>query len=347
MPKKLNFLALLSFLTLGTCMIACTKSSPRKTLEEYFKHLDEGNYTAMYELVSADDREVKSLQEYEKDASDLQEWAVILKSLASKVKRKIVNVEIKGNTAKVQLEIEMPDTEKMMGELFKSALSSIFDKDENATEEILKKTLEKYENKPIPMTKKNETVKLVKEQGNWKIFLNLRKAKLAQEAVELENDNQYIKALEKYRAAKNTDPESSEFDNQILKLDSTVAEMKVREAYFTSLEVLDVKADYYETWLDGILPGIKFRIKNNGDRTLASVKVTAYFMDEENKVIYEESYTPFNTNFDYDNNKPLKPGYIWNLASGEFLKAEQCPKEWKAGNVTVKVTDLEFYTDNQ
>jgi hypothetical protein len=58
------------------------------------------------------------------------------------------------------------------------------------------------------------------------------------------------------------------------------------------LQVFDVQAKYYDSILDGSVPGITFKIKNKGTKTLKSIEVTVYFKDANGKNIGEQKYYP-------------------------------------------------------
>ncbi len=116
-----------------------------------------------------------------------------------------------------------------------------------------------------------------------------------------------------------------------------------KQEYLKNLEIYDFKARYYETSLDGRVPGVEFKIKNNGTETLEMVKVTVYFKDVQGNTIAEEKYTPVLVSpFSFSDNKPLKPNYIWQLERGKFYTAKSVPSEWKEGAAEIRVTDLRF-----
>ena len=110
-----------------------------------------------------------------------------------------------------------------------------------------------------------------------------------------------------------------------------------------SIELYDLKAKYYKTYLDKHVPGVEFKIRNKGNRVLNKVEVTVYFDDEGGNTIAEESYTPvLVSKYSFRDNKPLKPNYVWQQERGKFYKADSVPSEWKEGAVAAKITDIEF-----
>lgn len=110
------------------------------------------------------------------------------------------------------------------------------------------------------------------------------------------------------------------------------------------LKIYDLEGRYFDSILDGRVPGVDFKIKNDGDRTLNKVTVRVVFYDAQDKPIAEEEYSPvFVTSSGFgDNNKPLRPNYIWKQEQGQFYTAKSVPTEWKTGKVTATVTEIEF-----
>lgn len=111
-----------------------------------------------------------------------------------------------------------------------------------------------------------------------------------------------------------------------------------------SLELYDFQAKYMNAVLDGRVPGVTFKIKNKGDRSLERIKVVVLFKDATGSVIAEEDYTPvlvsqYNLSGD---NKPLKPGYIWQQERGRFYTAKSVPTEWKEGAADAQIVEIRF-----
>ncbi len=110
-----------------------------------------------------------------------------------------------------------------------------------------------------------------------------------------------------------------------------------------SLELYDLSADYKESY-SGTVPGVTFKIKNVGDRSLDKVEVTIYFKDSSGNTIAEEDYHPvLVSNYSMSgNNTPLKPGYIWQMERNKFYSAKQVPSEWKEGSIDAAITEIRF-----
>ncbi len=108
------------------------------------------------------------------------------------------------------------------------------------------------------------------------------------------------------------------------------------------LELYGFQARYHDSAFDERIPGVDFKLRNRGSRTLNEVDVRVYFKDRAGKVIAEENYYPvLVTRFGSDND-PLKPGYIWQMQRGRFYAAKKVPSEWLEGSASPEITDIEF-----
>ncbi|MGO9620072.1 MAG: hypothetical protein ACLPT6_01535 [Desulfobaccales bacterium] len=146
-------------------------------------------------------------------------------------------------------------------------------------------------------------------------------------------------ANDKIEVTKESAPKQTEPD--IKKEMRTALEKEYMDNY---LELYDFKASMAHDILEGKMPGVVFKLKNKGDKTLDEVAVTVYFKDTENKTIAEEKDYPINTqSTSFDNNHgPLKPGYIWQLEPRKFYQGKSVPSEWKPGNAEAKITSIHF-----
>lgn len=126
---------------------------------------------------------------------------------------------------------------------------------------------------------------------------------------------------------------------------TSVSQPSAEEAAYIrqNLRLYDLTSKYYDSMLDGRVPGVDFKIKNNGNRTLNEVKVRVVFYDSDNKPIAEEEYFPvLVSEYSMGDNKPLRPNYIWQNEPDKFYSAKNVPTEWKEGKVTASIVSVEF-----
>lgn len=140
---------------------------------------------------------------------------------------------------------------------------------------------------------------------------------------------------------------ASENRDNAKKIEQADTDAKAKEYIANSLDLYDVEAKYFDSILNGKVPGVVFKIKNKGDRTLDRVEVNCYFLDGSGNRIAEEDFYPVSVS-EYSfggDNKPLKPGYVWTMEAGKFYTAKSVPTEWKEGSVEVEISEIKFAAD--
>ena len=108
------------------------------------------------------------------------------------------------------------------------------------------------------------------------------------------------------------------------------------------IRIYDLELRYMKSVLNGKVPGLTLKIKNEGNQTISYLKLNLFFKDRNGNVIHEEAYTPINTKSLFDPDKPLKPGYIWQNEKGTFSAFKSVPGEWVEGSFAFEIADLEF-----
>lgn len=118
-------------------------------------------------------------------------------------------------------------------------------------------------------------------------------------------------------------------------------ENQARADYIHLVKIYDFTAKYYDSIADGKVPGVEFKLRNTGDRTLRKVDVLVLFKDREGVTISEEHYYPVLVS-EFSSDPPLRPGYIWQMERDRFLAAKKVPSEWAEGFADARVIDVEF-----
>jgi hypothetical protein len=335
-------------------VFACDKISgpgPNEILNSYLDASLKGRYEEAYSYVSAEDKAIKDLQSYLKENS--KEDNPVAQAIVSKVSYKILKLEKAKKTASAEVEITLPDFGAIMADLMGAAFESAFGGGgEKKMEALMAKKLESGE---VPLTTKKETFSLQKENDGWKVFLDWKSEKakkekqttisnLMAEAKELRESRKLEGAIQKYEKVLELDSEMVDAKEGIGEVKTEIKQLEEKQAYIENVVLYDLQSRYHETYLEKKVPGVEFKIKNKGDRTLKEVKVTVYFKDASGTIIAEKSYHPVlvtEYSFSGDNN-PLKPNYIWQMEGGKFYKADSVPSEWKEGAVSAKIANIEF-----
>ncbi|TYO96769.1 hypothetical protein EDC39_11257 [Geothermobacter ehrlichii] len=352
MRGKIIQLAIICFACLA--ITACEKlagPSPNEVLNQYLDACLKGRYEESYSYVSAADKAVKDLQSYLKENE--KKNSPFTEAIVSKVSYKILSLEKSEKTATANVEITLPDFGSIFSDVMGAAFKSAFGGgDEKEMEKILAK---KFESGEVPLTTKKETFNLVKEEDGWKVFLDWKAEKIKKErqakiqallaeAEELKKSKKLHGAVKKYEQILELDSEMVDAKEGLKETKKEIKSFEKKQAYIKKVVLYDLKARYYDTFLEKKVPGVEFKIKNKGDKTLKKVEVTVYFKDANGTIIAEEDYYPvLVTKYSFGgNNKPLKPNYIWQMERGKFYKADSVPSEWKEGSVSAKITNIEF-----
>lgn len=142
---------------------------------------------------------------------------------------------------------------------------------------------------------------------------------------------------------------AAENSNNAKKIEKADSETAAKEYITNSLDLYDVEAKYFDSLLNRKVPGVLFKLKNKGDKTLNRVEVKCYFLDGSGNRIAEEDFHPVSVS-EYSfggDNKPLKPGYVWSMEAGKFYTAKSVPSEWKEGSIEVEISEIKFADDKK
>jgi len=338
----------------GLTILACDKlsgPSPNEVLRKYLDASLKGRYEEAYSYVSTDDKAVKNFRSYLKENE--QKDNPFADAIVSKTSYKILKLKRLDETATADVEITLPDFGSVFADVMGAAFKSAFGG--GGEKEMEERLAKKFESGQVPLTTKKETFKLVKEEDGWKVFLDWkteeikkqRQAKiqsLIAEAEELKKSKKFHGAVEKYEQVLELDSEMVDAKEGLEETKKEIKSFQEKQAYVKNVVLYDLKAKYHKTYLEERVPGVEFKLKNKGNKTLNEVEVTVYFKDATGTIIAEEDYHPvLVTKYSFSgNNKPLKPNYVWQMERGHFYKAESVPTEWKEGAVSAKITNIEF-----
>ena len=366
--KSNKFLGVMLSFLLAISVVGCDKikelqqPSAQSVLENYLDSSLKSRSEEAYLHVSNADKLVKSLIEYKAETNiEDNPFAAIM---VSSVSFKVMNVTESADSAEATVEVTYPDMKVMFKDLMGAAFASTIQGKDST--EIEKTIAKKYKNGELPTTTKVEDFHLVREADGWKVFLDWKTEKAEKEeenkrkeaerkkkekiksllssAEELKDAKKLESALKTYQEVLELDAEVITAQKAIKGITQEIKETKEKQAYLPKVKLYDVKSKYYKSYNSKRVPGVEFKIKNEGERTLNRVQVTVYFKDTAGTIIAETQYHPvLVSKYSYgSNNTPLKPNYIWQQDSGMFYKADSVPTEWKEGSVSASITDIEF-----
>jgi hypothetical protein len=330
--------------------VACDRypeSGPEAALIGYLDAYHGGRYEATYGYISSQDRSVKNLKTYL--AENKRTANPLAEAFADNIAIKILASKETGANATVTTVITLPDIDRMRKALVNKESDSV------DIEQARKLLARKYKGKEIPTLSKQESFQLVREQEIWKVHLDWqaeivarekeeRIAALLEEARQLRQSGSLQSALEKYEQVLGLDSEILLAKQGISDTKREIREYEAKQEYIKNVSLYDLDAKFYTTYADNKVPGVEFKLRNNGERLLGEVEVTVYFKDSAGKIIAEERYHPvlaMNKSYSGDQNI-LKQNYIWQMENGNFYKADSVPTEWEEGAVAAKITDIKF-----
>jgi len=344
------------FVLVAICALsACDNNAfpePDEVLTDYLLAVYTGQNEVAYGYVSSEDKSVKSLNDYL--AENKNRADPMAKEFVDEFEVRIVSQNQSDTNAAIKASIILPDLDGMLKGLQPASGKPDDDKiDPKIAAQMLKK---KYEDLDIPTVYKNESFQLVNEMGAWKVHLNwqgelMQKAReerissLLAEARELrKSDSTLEAAIEKYKEVLELDSNMIIAIHGIKDTEQEIREYEQKQAYIKKVSLYDLESKFYTTFSNTKVPGVKFKIKNNGDRLLREVEVTVYFKNASGTVIAEERYRPvLAMKKSYSGDQViLKKNYIWQMEEGNFYKADAVPTEWKEGAVEAKVTNIKF-----
>ena len=349
MTKTYIIFTLLFFLLIGCGQ---SVSNPKTILNKYLDAFYHGNYKEAYQHISSEDKKIKDISCYLSEIADSDN--PFIRIIQSKTSYEIKDTKESENKAEVNVVLTCPNFKTIMAELMGAAFASSLSGNNNNI--IIQEEFEKkYKDKQIPMTTINKTFNLIKESDEWKVFLDWKTEKLKKEkeakiqallanARQLRESKKLHGALNKYEKVLELDSEMVEAKKGIEETKKEIKSFDEKQAYTKNVVLYDLVARYYDTYLEKNVPGVEFKLKNKGNRTLKKVRVTVYFKNASGTIIFEKDYHPvLVTKYSFGrDNKPLKPNYIWQMESGRVYKADSVPDEWKEGAVSAKITDIEF-----
>jgi len=351
LPIIVGVVAVLLLAGLGFLLLRPTaEKKVRKTLITYLDGTLKNKPKEAYAVVSASDRSAKPEDEYLMESEDNPFGGV----LTEHVSYTIDSIAVADAQATAYVTVTLPDLEQIMGNFMSAAFAAAFSEDEKEIEDLQQKIKAKLESGDVPTVTEKETFHLVLEDSEWWMFLDWEKQareaaqrfeieRLLANAKSLKDDGDPQKAIEAYSRVLDLDNTSTAAQSGIREATREIESLRDKQEYLSKVELYDFEARYFEAILDGKTPGVSFKLRNNGNRSLSKVKVTVFFRDRNNNVIYEDYWLPVSSSsWSSDSNKPLKPNYIWQMERGKFYPAKSVPDEWQEGNAVARITDIEF-----
>lgn len=169
--RKLTTIILILLITIP--IFGFGKEAPDQVLTKYLKSLYSNNLKKTYSYISKADKNTISRNEFINQNSLGDSFTQeIAKTVSSLRKYKINDTIINEDNATVDITVTSPDMSKVMGEIFGPFHGP---KSMKNPQEAARYMLQQYLKKGnVPMVEERGTFSLVKEEGKWKVLLNLK-----------------------------------------------------------------------------------------------------------------------------------------------------------------------------
>ena len=279
---------------------------------------------------------------------DNKSFTEIREAFSPYIKYRIQSSEIQDKTAKITIIQSSPDLTGLMRKFLQASMASVLgnlgdgDSSDNSNELIASLQNELSKDNDLPRLEVEKIVNLVLEDGEWRVFQNLKLETIMIDAREFEKEKDYAKAMTKVSTALEIDPMNDEANNMADSIQEKIDEERVKTEYFSKIEIFEFEARIFNksSYSDGT-PGVTFALKNNGDKTLSDVDVIVFFLDSDGRPIAEKTFSPVrSSSYCYTNCDPLKPNYVWRQGD-KFYTMDTLGPEW-SGEATIEIKDIEF-----
>jgi len=169
--RKLTTIILILLITIP--IFGFGKEAPDQVLTKYLKSLYSNNLKKTYSYISKADKNTISRNEFINQNSLGDSFTQeIAKTVSSLRKYKINDTIINEDNATVDITVTSPNMSKVMGEIFGPFHGP---KSMKNPQEAARYMLQQYLKKGnVPMVEERGTFSLVKEDGKWKVLLNLK-----------------------------------------------------------------------------------------------------------------------------------------------------------------------------
>ena len=350
-----NLTLFLSILFIFSCSenSAVTESNASKGPEEIaLEYLQlQSNYDTegVKALLSNEDKSYFKPSEYGlSEFIDNKSLTEIREAFSPYIKYRIQSSEIQDTTSQITIIQSSPDLTALMGKFLQASMASALanlgdgESSDNSKELIASLQNELSKDNDLPRLEVEKVVNLVLEDGEWRVFQNLKLETIMIDARELEKEKDYAKAMTKVSTALEIDPMNDEANNMADSIQKKIDEERAKTDYFSKIEIFEFEARIFNksSYSDGT-PGVKFALKNNGDKTLSDVDVLVYFLDSDGRPIAEETFYPVrSSDYCYTNCDPLKPNYVWRQGD-KFYSIDTLGPEW-SGEATIEIKDIQF-----
>lgn len=165
--------------------------------------------------------------------------------------------------------------------------------------------------------------------------------KLSEEAETFLTSNKFKEALSKYKDMSLLKSGIKASEEGIAKINLQIKSFEEKANYIEKIKVTEFISTRIDTYTKKGVAAVRIGLKNTGIRSLDKVKVTVYFQDKNGNNIYEQDFNPVLVS-KYTREKPLKPGYSYEMEKNNYKIIKAPLTDWSEGKATMKIVDISF-----
>jgi Cytochrome c oxidase assembly protein CtaG/Cox11 len=167
------FVALLSMENVNAADRVIDMSDAKEVIQAYVRATYARDFLEAYRFISAEDRKVRDVNRYVQQRGAFSGFTLqVGRKLSESIQVTLVKKEESSNRARFETRYKVPDPAKiapLVGNWDRFRLNALPAAERN---EILKTLEERKNNRAIEMSEGKEKFELVKENGEWRVFLN-------------------------------------------------------------------------------------------------------------------------------------------------------------------------------
>ncbi len=146
---------------------------PVQVLNEYLKFLYARDFRHAYQFISAEDRRLKSQNDYVRERGPFTGFTLeVARKLSSLIEARPVAQQPDGNRSRVRLDLKLPDANAVSGLLLDWDEQRLNSLPASQQRKILSAIDALSRENKLPMVEGEEEFVLVRESSRWKIYLN-------------------------------------------------------------------------------------------------------------------------------------------------------------------------------
>ena len=254
---------------------------PKEIALEYVQLESNYDSNGMKALLSDEDKKYfKPLNYGLSEFTDEEYMAELAEAFLPYIQYKIQSSEIQDTTAQITIIQSSPDVLSLFGNLYQGLVASAFsdlgnENNKDISNEVVASLQDELSKKnDLPLLEVEKVVNLVLEDGEWRVFQNLKLETILIDAKELEKEKEFAKAMTKVSTALEIDPMNEEANTLASSIQEKIDEEKIKTEYISKVEIFEFEAKIFNksSYSEGT-PGVSFALKNNGDKTLSDVDV--------------------------------------------------------------------------